>query len=302
MARQPMLWCNKNLGKNYLNWLGAEPQLVITEAELIKGALNNKDRVFYRAPAVNFTKKILGNGLIMSDGDKWANMRKLANHAFHGECLKGMVPDMVDSARMALDRWKDYEGREIEVFKEFTILTSEAISRTAFGSSYVEGRSIFEMLTRLSTLATKNAFRVGIPGIRRIWKTADQAGADKLEKDMHDAILEIIKKREERVAAGAINGFGNDFLGMLIEAWCDTDNTKRITIDNVVDECKTFYIAGQESTNTMMAWTMFLRAAHPEWQEEARKEVLHVFGNEAPNADGIAKLRTVRDYFYFYLY
>ncbi|KAI4373344.1 hypothetical protein MLD38_011477 [Melastoma candidum] len=282
-------------GKNYLNWFGMEVQLVITEPELIKEVLNSKDRVFHKAPSHSFLKKILGNGLILSEGDKWANMRKLANHAFHGECLKGMVPDMVDSTRMMLDRWKDHKGREIEVFKEFTFLTSEAISRTAFGSSYVEGRRIFEMLTRLTVLAAKNAFSVGIPGIRRIWKTADQAEGDRLQRAMRDAVLQIMEKREEKVAAGEIDGFGNDFLGMLIKASRDTDDLKRITVDDLIDECKTFYIAGQETTNTMLVWTTFLLAAHPNWQEEARKEILHVFGNtKDPNADGIARLRTVR--------
>lgn len=80
--------------------------------------------------------------------------------------MQSMVPDMVDSTWIMLERWKNYEGKEIEVFKEFTILTSEAISRTAFGSSFVEGRRIFEMLRGLSVLATKNALSTEIPGIK----------------------------------------------------------------------------------------------------------------------------------------
>ncbi|KAI4373343.1 hypothetical protein MLD38_011476 [Melastoma candidum] len=286
-------------GKNYLNWHGVEAQLVISDPELIKEVLLNKEKVFHKAPATGFMKKILGDGLVTSEGDKWVSMRKLANHAFHNECLKNMVPDMASSARMMLERWKDYEGREIEVFKDLTILTSEAISRTAFGSSYMEGRIIFEMLTKLSMLAAKNAFRVQIPLIGIIWKTADQAEADRLEEGIRHAVMQVIMKREEKVKAGDIDGLGNDFLGMLVEALHDTDKSKRITIDNIVDECKTFYIAGQETTNTTLAWTMFLLAVHPDWQEKARKEVFDIFGNEDPNADGIPRLRTVRNQFHY---
>lgn len=80
--------------------------------------------------------------------------------------MQSYVPALVDSVHMMLEKWKHYEGREIEVFEEIILLTSEVISRTAFGSSYVEGRNIFEMLKRLAVLFSKNVLRVRFPGIR----------------------------------------------------------------------------------------------------------------------------------------
>ncbi|KAI4368950.1 hypothetical protein MLD38_017449 [Melastoma candidum] len=283
----------KAYGKNFLNWIGTDAQLVITEPELIKEVLNNKEKVFLKDAAHGFLKKILGDGLILSEGDKWANMRKLANHAFHGESLKGMVPAMVDSTRITLERWKDCEGKEIDMSKEFTTLTSEAITRTAFGSSYTEGKRIFDMLRRLAYLASKNVLDKGIPGIRGIWKTADEAEGDRLEKGLHDAFLELMEKREAEVKAGEIDGFGNDFLGMLMQTLHGTGDLKRISANDVIDECKTFYGAGHGTTATLLAWTTFLLAAHPECQEAARKEALEVFGNKDPSTDGLPQLRTM---------
>ncbi|KAK7822134.1 cytochrome p450 cyp749a22 [Quercus suber] len=63
---------------------------------------------------------------------------------------------------------------------------------------------------------------------------------------------------------------------------------------NLLDECKTFYIASQETTSTLLGWTIFLLAIHTDWQEEARKEVLNLFGQQNPNPDGITKLKTAR--------
>ena len=60
-----------------------------------------------------------------------------------------MVPATAESVEMMLERWKLHEGKEIEVFEEFRILTSEAISRTTFGSSYFRGKEIFEMFMKL---------------------------------------------------------------------------------------------------------------------------------------------------------
>ncbi|KAF8040368.1 hypothetical protein BT93_B2562 [Corymbia citriodora subsp. variegata] len=286
-------WIN-TYGRNYLSWYGAEAQLVITEPELIKEVLINRDKTFPKIGARDFSKKILGEGLVSTkDGVKWAKKRRLANHTFHGESLKNMVPAMVESVHMMLEKWKQREGKEIEMFEEFRLLTSEVISRTAFGSSYVEGRSIFEMLTNLGLLASRNALLMRFPGISKIWKTVDEIEGKKLEKGIRDAILEIAKKREKKVKAGKADDYGNDFLGQLVKAYHDKDESKKITVDDLVDECKTFYFAGQETTTAMLTWVIFLLAVHSDWQEEARKEVLDVFGNEDPDSDGIAKLRTI---------
>ena len=77
-----------------------------------------------------------------------------------------MFPDMIASAEAMVDRWKRHEGNEIEVLEEFRLLTSEVISRTAFGSSYLEGKKIFEMLMRLSSIIVRNLFGIRFPGMR----------------------------------------------------------------------------------------------------------------------------------------
>ena len=78
-----------DLGKNFLQWNGPEAQMVLTEPELIKEILNNRDNTFPKQKTTEgFVKKLLGDGLVTSEGEKWAKMRKLANSAFHAESLK----------------------------------------------------------------------------------------------------------------------------------------------------------------------------------------------------------------------
>ncbi|KAF8040372.1 hypothetical protein BT93_B2566 [Corymbia citriodora subsp. variegata] len=286
-------WIN-TYGRNYLSWYGTQAQLIISEPELVKEVLGNRDKTYRKEDFTDFAKKLLGDGLLTTrDGVKWAKQRRLANHTFHGESLKNMVPVMVESVHMMLEKWKQQEGKEIDVYEEFKISTSEVISRTAFGSSYAEGRNIFEMLTNLGLLLSKNNLSMRFPGMSKIWKTADEIEAEKLETGVRDAILEIAKKREQKVMAGEADDYGNDFLGQLVKAYHDEDESKRITVDDLVDECKTFYFAAQETTTGMLTWVTFLLAVHSDWQEEARKEVLDVIENEDPASDGIAKLKTM---------
>ncbi|KAF4393977.1 hypothetical protein G4B88_025946 [Cannabis sativa] len=241
-------WANL-YGKVYLQWYGTRALLVILEPELVKEILINKEGAYIKQNWSLYVKKILGDGLAMSQGEKWTKMRKLANFAFHGESLKGMTPAMIASVETMLEKWNCDEGKEIEVYEEFKLLTAEVISRTAFGSSYKEGSAIFEMLAKLSL------------------------EAEKLEKTIHQSIVELIKKREDKVMNKDADNYGNDFLGLLVKANHDDNISQRISIDDVVDECKTFYFAGQETTNSWLAWTILLLSIHTEWQEEARKEL-----------------------------
>lgn len=77
-----------------------------------------------------------------------------------------MTPAMLASAEMMLERWKEHQGKEIEVSEEFRLLTSEVISRTAFGSSYLEGKDIFEKLIQLGVIIARSSFKLKLPGIR----------------------------------------------------------------------------------------------------------------------------------------
>jgi PHYB activation tagged suppressor 1 len=79
-----------NTGKNYLQWHGSQAQLVITEPELCREILNDKDGAYVKMEPTPFIKKLFGEGLgtrTKSD-EKWAQLRKISNHAFLGESLK----------------------------------------------------------------------------------------------------------------------------------------------------------------------------------------------------------------------
>ncbi|TYH23234.1 hypothetical protein ES288_A04G193100v1 [Gossypium darwinii] len=258
-------WIN-TYGQNYLTWEGNRAQLVISEPELIKEILKANDGSFpKRKDDSSIIHKILGEGLASSEGAKWAKQRKLANHAFHGESLKNMNPAVIASVETMLEKWKGREGEEIEVFNEFRLLTSEVISRTAFGSNYLEGKNIFDMLTKLAILFSRNYFKTPIPGISKLWKTAVEIESEKLANGIHDCVMEMVKRREKKVETGEADGFGNDFLGLLINAY--------------------------QTTNSLLAWTILVLAIHTKWQEKTRQEVSEVFGDQNPNSEGIAKLK-----------
>ncbi|KAL1111116.1 hypothetical protein V6Z11_D02G035800 [Gossypium hirsutum] len=204
---------------------------------------------------------------------------------------KNMTPAIIASVETMLEKWKGQEGKEIEVYQEFRLLTSEVISRTAFGSNYMEGEKIFAIVRKLTVIMSRNLSKTRIPLISKLWKSADLLESEKLSKEMKDRVMKIVKKREDKVVNGEVNSFRSDFLGLLLNAYHDSDAKNRLSLEDVVAECKTLYFAGQETVNSLLAWIVLHLAILGDWQEKARRELVDIFGNQNPHLEGIAKLK-----------
>lgn len=83
-----------------------------------------------------------------------------------------MVPAMHTSCGKMIEKWeklvKEGERVEMDVQPFLEDLTSDVISRTAFGSSHEEGRRIFELQKEQSELTRQVLQSVYIPGWRSV--------------------------------------------------------------------------------------------------------------------------------------
>ena len=81
-----------------------------------------------------------------------------------------MVKKMASCTSSMLKNWEervaqtDSHGKEIDVHQELRALTTHIISHTAFGSSYNEGKEVFEMQRELQEMVAKAEESVFIPG------------------------------------------------------------------------------------------------------------------------------------------
>jgi len=80
----------------------------------------------------------------------------------------------------------------------------------------------------------------------------------------------------------------SDLLGLLLQFTTGDNQKYRITIEEVIEECKLFYFAGQETTSTLLTWTLVLLSMHPVWQQKAREEALRTCGKNAPDIESIS--------------
>ncbi|KAL5061943.1 hypothetical protein RYX36_023680 [Vicia faba] len=285
-------------GKNSFLWEGTTPKVVITDPEQIKQVFNMIED--FPKPKLTSLAKYLTNGIVQYEGEKWAKHRKIINPAFHTEKLKGMLPAFSHSCEEMIRKWKELlsssDGTcEIDVWPFLLNLTRDVISRTAFGSSYAEGTKIFQLLKSQGFLVMTERY-ANIP-LWQLLPTTSKRRMKEMNRDICDSLAGVIKKREKALKNGetAID----DLLGILLQSNHaeneEHGNSKSIgmTGQEVMDECKNFYNAGQETSSVLLVWTMVLLGRYPEWQARAREEVLQVFGNQNPNIGGLNQLKIV---------
>jgi PHYB activation tagged suppressor 1 len=117
----------------------------------------------------------------------------------------------------------------------------------------------------------------------------------KMENNVNNSLRRLIQGRlESAQARGNLDGcYGDDVLGLLVEASKTTNKSLKLTMDEIIDECKQFFFSGHETTAKLLTWTIFLLSLHQEWQERLREEVLTECGMGIPDADMVSKLKLV---------
>ncbi|XP_010666257.1 cytochrome P450 CYP72A616 isoform X2 [Beta vulgaris subsp. vulgaris] len=282
-------------------WGGPTPRLIIKDAEMMKQVLSNKQGHFEK-PYIPPILLVLTNGLTTLEGENWAKHRKIINPAFHIERLKNMVPAMAATCGEFVEKWKSLIGAEgtceVDIWTEFQSLTADVISRTAFGSNYEEGRHVFELQKELVKLAIDAMQTLYIPCYSYL-PTKKNRRMKELGKLITSMLTDVIRRKECALKAGEAKA--DDLLGLLLQSNQQINEAENhavqkysgLTIEEVIEESKQFYLAGQETTASLLNWAVIVLAMHPDWQEKARKEVIQVCGRNLVDFEATTCLKIV---------
>ncbi|XP_075494501.1 cytokinin hydroxylase-like [Primulina tabacum] len=290
-----IVW-SKIHGKRFIYWNGIEPRMCLTEPELIKELLSKYSTISGKSwQQQQGSKHFIGRGLLMANGDDWYHQRHIVAPAFMGDKLKSYAGYMVECTTQmlkSLENAMETGQTEVEIGEYMTRLTADIISRTEFDCNYEKGKQIFHLLTDLQRLCAQASRHLWFPG-SRFFPSKYNREIKSLKMEVETLLMEIIQSRKDCVEIGRSESYGNDLVGMLLSEMKKKRESNKFSLNLqlIMDECKTFFFAGHETTALLLTWTVMLLASNPLWQEKVREEVKQVCTNGGePSVDQLSKL------------
>lgn len=229
-------------------------------------------------------KPILGNGVLIAEGQNWRWQRRAMAPLFHSRDIMTYVPTMAAAAEEQIARWRaDGPDGIRQVDAAMVDTTFSIITRTMLvGGDLAESESIKHAgeayLARISwELAyTLLGFPKWVPHPAK-WQMYRSA------RQLRTAVDAIMRRRRADADGG------DDLLGRLINA-TDPETGQRMSDELIVDNLLTLLSAGHETTARALVWSLYLLARAPDWQQRARDEIERVSGGGPIGAKEVGEL------------
>lgn len=224
---------------------------------------------------------VMGNGLVTSEGDFWKRQRKLSQPAFHHKRLARLAATMASLTSDLAEEWEATPG-VVQLHDAMMRLTLRIVGHTLFSTelSADAGR-----LGPAITVALKRANEEAETPLRLpLWVPTWSNLRFRRAMDLLDAAIARILS--ERRADPTDRG---DLLSMLMSVQ-DEQTREQMTDQQLRDEVLTLFLAGHETTATLLSWTWKLLTQHPQWALAIRDEAHAVLGGRPPTLEDLGKL------------
>ncbi|RLM60812.1 cytokinin hydroxylase-like [Panicum miliaceum] len=293
-------------GRIFVYWYGSEPRVCVTDAGMVRELLSSRHAHVTGKSWLQRqgAKHFIGRGLIMANGATWWHQRHVVAPAFMADRLRGRVGHMVECARQTVRTLREAVargGNEVEVGAHMARLAGDIIARTEFDTSYDTGKRVFHLIEELQNLTARSSRYLWVPG-SQYFPSKYRREIKRLNGELEQLLKESIQRSREIADEGRApsSACGMGLLGMLL---AEMEKKKTRSSGNgelgydtqtIVDECKTFFFAGHETSALLLTWAIMLLATNPSWQDKARAEVASVCGDAPPTADHLPKLTVLQ--------
>jgi cytochrome P450 len=244
--------------------VGNERVYLFNHPDLIRDVLVTNQKNFTKSRALVRAKRVLGEGLLTSEGQFHLRQRRLVQPAFHRDRIAAYARSMVDYALRTSNAWTD--GSVIDIHEQMMKLTLAIVAQTLF-SADVEGEAneIGEALT-----TTFDAFNVGVLPFSEIIERMPLPYMKRFYAARARLDATIYRIIEERRSSGEDKG---DLLSMLLLAQDTEGDGGRMTDTQLRDEVMTLFLAGHETTANALSWTWYLLSQNPDVKARFHAEV-----------------------------
>lgn len=260
-------------------------RILLNHPDLIYQVLVIQHSKFHKSELTRrITARMLGQGLLISEGDFWRRQRRLVQPAFHRGRVNDYASTMRELAEAHIRDWRDGDRRNIA--EEMMALTLGVAVRTLFGSQLpVDAAEVGRAMTflmRYSLRRQRSPIR-----IPETWPTPKNRRANRELAFVDSLVYRIISERKD-----SGNGHHNDLLTLLMGSM--DDDGSQMTRQQLHDEAMTLFIAGHETTAQMLSWTWYALSENPAADARLHEELCSVLGGNAPTPADFAHMPYLR--------
>jgi cytochrome P450 len=265
---------------------------LINQPDLIKTVLKERPDDFPKSDRIGEgLRPLLGNSVFLTNGKTWKRQRRIIDPAFEGGRLRDSFPAMWDAAEAMVKRLEPQAGKVIEIEAETSHAAADVIFRTLFSLPIEHhiARDVFEEFKtyqRSQPILNIAAF-IPLPRwLPRLFRKDTRTSAAKIRQ----LITQLTEDRMTQIA----NGTAPQDLATKIMTTADPVDGDTFSTQEMVDQVAIFFLAGHETSASALAWTLYLMATHPEWQDKLAEEAQQM---DVCDFSVMSKLRLSRDVF-----
>jgi cytochrome P450 len=261
--------------------MGGQHMFLANRPDYIREVLVTQNSNYVKGRALQRAKRLLGQGLLTSEGELHRRQRLLVQPAFHRQRIASYGQVMVEHADRTSARWKD--GDTLDMNHEMTRLTLGIVAKTLFDAE-VESEAdeigeamtcIMEMFNLLMYPFAELIEKLPLPQVRRY---------ERMRARLDATIYRII---DERRRSGEDRG---DLLSILLLAQDEEDGRGGMSDTQVRDEALTLFLAGHETTANTLTWTWYLLSQHPEVERKLLEELDEKLRGRLPTFEDVPQL------------
>ena len=260
-----------------------------------------KPSCLYNKMGFIFGERGLGYGLATNVDDlSWHKRRHIMNPAFHRKCLKDFMTNFNDVSNRFLIHMGEVadSGKPVSMVQEFGNVTLDAISQVSFNintNAIEDPESPFLSAIRNYLRGVQVNIDIPIPSIFlaifqfKLFQTNSQSVQINAARFLRKFASDCITTRMKDIAEN--KDVPNDLLNILV-------NDSSLTREDIIDEFITMFIAGQETTSSSLAFTLYEILNNPHVEGKLLNEINEVLGErEEVEFDDLAKLKYIGQVF-----
>jgi cytochrome P450 len=262
---------------------GPQHVYLLSHPDYVRDVLVTHHARFHKGRALQRAKRLLGEGLLTSEGEFWRRQRRLAQPAFHRQRINSYGRVMIEHAERVCARWRD--GETLDISEEMMRLTLAVVGKTLFDADVESdadevGGALNEVMNLFGYLMipfSELLEKLPLPPQRRFLRARARLDA---------VVYRII---EEHRRTGTDRG---DLLSMLLLAVDEEGDRTGMTNEQLRDEAMTIFLAGHETTANALTWAWYLLAQNPEAEARLHEELDALLeGGRAPTSEDASALR-----------